>query len=322
MAGVATGQLVSLSFLASSDETEGFTHLAVFRSRTGEDGPYEEITGEAWSLPRHTVLAKSAVLNGRDLELRVNEKHDVVVTFSGTDPISAASAATQVQAQSAGLLQASVEGDYLLIEALSAGSASTLRVVGGDAATLLELPSIEPDSIVFGKDARIPLLPDVESYDFTDPHGDASYYYRYRFINSTLNQVSAFSDPVSAASLPVVATGYLIVGYLTAVDIHGRAVADLEVKVRLKSATTLLGGVLVVGSQSTVRTDSSGRAEFYLPRGAEVTVVLTGTTIARDVTVPSDPDLASFNLLDAAYGTDDAFKVQVPDLEFANRRSL
>jgi hypothetical protein len=323
MAGVATGQPVTFSIGASASQTENiFTHIEVYRSRSGEDGPFTEVTGQDWSLPRHVISARSAVLSSRTLEFRVSETHDVTVTFSGPDPMSPATIASQIQSQSKGLLKASVLGSDLIIEALHAGATATLRVVGGDAAVLLGLPIIEPDSVAFGTNARIPIIGGIDTYQFTDPHGDPSYFYKVRFGNNGLNQVSEYSEPFSASDVSTVDRSFLATGFIDLVDMEGSPIEDVEVRVRMKSRTTMLAGVLVAGTMLADRTDSRGHVEFDLPRGAEVTVVISGTSIARDVTVPTDSTVGMFNLLGPEYGSDDAFNVQVPDLEYANRRSL
>jgi hypothetical protein len=59
-----------------------------------------------------------------------------------------------------------------------------------------------------------------------------------------------------------------------------------------------------------------------LVRGTKITVAIAGTDIVRDIDVPTDAAVSSFNLLDPTKGTNDAFKVQVPVFEYAARRSL
>jgi hypothetical protein len=59
--------------------------------------------------------------------------------------------------------------------------------------------------------------------------------------------------------------------------------------------------------------------EFILPRGQKVTVAVAGTSLVRTITVP---DRESFNLFDPDIADDDVFKVQVPLLVMAERRSL
>lgn len=323
MTGVATGQLVTFSIGASADQTENlFTHIEIYRSRVGEDGPYTEVTGPEWSTPKHSVRVSSALLLGKELKLLVDEKHDVTITFTGSNPISSSTAASQITAQGRGLVRGAVEDDKLVISANSVGAAATLRIVGGDAAVLMGLPLIEPDSVAFGLEARPHIVSGKDSYEFTDPHGDSSYFYKVRFGNDGLNQVSEFSEPFSATDVSAVDGALLITGFLDLVDIQGHPLEDMEIKIRLKSLSTMLSGALVAGTQLSVRTDSAGHAEVSLPRGLEVAVVIAGTNISRDVKVPSDAALTSFNLLDAQFGSDDAFKVQVPELNYAVRRSL
>jgi hypothetical protein len=78
----------------------------------------------------------------------------------------------------------------------------------------------------------------------------------------------------------------------------------------------------VAGGGADLLTDSSGRVEFPLVRGLGVTVSVAGTSLVRDITVPVDITVDIFNLFDPTIGTDDNFRVQVPELDYAIRRTL
>jgi hypothetical protein len=84
----------------------------------------------------------------------------------------------------------------------------------------------------------------------------------------------------------------------------------------------LVDGAVMAGTTTTKRTDAYGRVEFRLLRGQKFGVSVPGTSLFRDITVPSDPLQEVFNLFDPSVGGDDIFKVQVPNLISAERRTL
>lgn len=322
MTGIATGQVVHFQVRADADDVAGlYTAIEVHRSRMALEGPYEEITGSSWGSATFTVQAKALFLNGLQLKLRLKEETDITITFSGSNPISASDIADQIHAQGLGLVDGYIEDDNLVIASMQPGAAITLRALESDGATLLGLSTVEPTSVAFGHDARIPIQSTVESYPFIDYQGSTAYYYRTRFRNSSTNVVSGFSIPFTANDVEALDDSDLIIGYVQLVELNGVPKSDVEVIIQNKGPSTLINGKLVSGIAS-IRTNSSGKASFTLVRGSNITVAITGLSIVRDVEVPTDEDLDSFNLLDAAYGSDDAFDVQVPNIEYATRRSL
>ena len=79
----------------------------------------------------------------------------------------------------------------------------------------------------------------------------------------------------------------------------------------------------MVGNDLVGQTDNEGHVEFSLLRGQQVVVAIAGTPLTRKVLVPADPAVRRFNLLAPEVGSgEDAFKVQVPNLVYAERRSL
>ncbi len=324
MAGVATGQVVSFTIGASVEQTSNlFTHIEVYRSRSGEFGPYEEITGPEWGPAQFRVPAKNLLLSGKVASFRVGETTDISISFSGSNPLSPVTIATQIQAQGLGLISSYIDGTDLLIESRQPGAAATLRALDSDGTALLGLPLVEPDSVAFGHDARIPIVAGKEDYDFSDPHGQKDYFYKVRFFNPGLNSVSDFSEPFTIGGTSPVDENLLVSGFLQLIDIGGLPMEGTDVRVHMKSQSTLLGDTYLVGESNISKvTDAEGLAEFTLPRGVEIAVVVVGTNISRDVVTPTDPSVKSFNLLDPAYGSDDAFKVQRPQFDYAVRRAL
>lgn len=324
MAGIATGQIVSFNVGVPSDETENlFTHIEVFRSRSGVGGPYEEITGPEWVPATISAPAKLSVISGKQLKLRINEVTDLTITFSDPDPISPTSAASEVITQGLGLVTAYIQDGNLVLSSTQPGGAATIRVLESDAAVLLGFPFEEPTSVGFGKDARTPLIPDQSSYSLLDHHGSNDYYYKVRFVNTLENAVSDFSEAFNTATRSSIESSLLVTGLVRLVDLQGRPIPNVDVRVHVGNQTQLVGGAyLVAEAETSSLTDKNGEVSFNLPRGIEVVVSVSGTNVSRTVTTPVDAAITSFNMLDPAYGSDDAFKVQRPVIEYAVRRSL
>jgi hypothetical protein len=329
---IATGQVLQLDIFVDSTSWEGqFDSLEVWRSRLSDGGPYVALTGDGWApaslpslaaAPSPAQTGPSAYLVGKTLSLLVGEKTPITITFTGSDPTTFASAATQIAAQSGGLLSSFVLSGVLYVQTKQPGAGSSLRVVGGDTAPLLGLQTQEPGSLAFGVDARVPLVYGVSSYVYTDLNGSRDYFYKTRFFNTLSRTTSDFSIPYRGRSPAGVDLSNLIRATINVVDARGIAVAGTPVLLFDRFAGTQVSGKTVIGGNISGLTDDNGHFETPLLRGTQVTVAVGGTNIARDVSVPTDPAIQTFDLLDPAYGKDDVFNVQVPNLRYAVRRSL
>jgi hypothetical protein len=82
-----------------------------------------------------------------------------------------------------------------------------------------------------------------------------------------------------------------------------------------------IGEMVVDFSDQRLHTDENGYCSLLLLRGVPVSVGIAGTALVRDITPPSDPTVQSFNLFDPSVGTDDAFSVQVPEINIAERQN-
>ena len=120
-----------------------------------------------------------------------------------------------------------------------------------------------------------------------------------------------------------VSSANVVCGQLDLVGLDGRPLGNVEVSVYNAFRGELVEGKLVAGGQQAKITNQNGRVEFNLVRGTRVTVAISGTNIVRDIVVPTDPAVSIFQLLGADPPTgDDHWKVQVPNLIYAERRSL
>jgi hypothetical protein len=99
----------------------------------------------------------------------------------------------------------------------------------------------------------------------------------------------------------------------------GSPLINQEVRLHIGFTGQSFGDKTVAGGDLRALTDDTGKAEFLLPRSQKVGVAITGTTLVRTITVP---DKDTFNLLDPDLADDDIFRVQVPDIVVAERRSL
>lgn len=334
MATIATNEAVPLDIFVDSATWEGqFDSLELWRSRLSEGGPYEALMGDSWSPARIPAIqgdppspaqaGASVNLVGRKLELQLDGVTDVVVTFTGSNPLTFLQAATQITAAASSKLRSFVLNGKLVIETLEAGSGAVLQVTGGDAAPILGLPTAEPESVAFGLDARLALTHGISSYVYTDKNGDKSYFYRARFYNSSDKTVSEFGTPFTSTAIAGVSSSKTIHAFVDFVDANGAARANQEVLVYTRSDGTIIEGKVVVpASPARLLSDTNGHVELLLIRGTKVTVAVAGTDIVRDIDVPTDASVASFNLLDPTKGKNDLFKVQIPNIEYAARRSL
>jgi len=328
-------EIVQLSIVVKNEDFDGFfDQLQVWKSRQGPSGPYEELTADVWRPARIPKLASDPPLSpvtganvnivGKALQLRVTEKDDIVVVFTGTDPLTYATVASQITTQGLQRLISYVtkEGE-IAIQTTDAGTGAALRVVGGDAAAILGLPTTEPQSLAFGRDARIPLIRYQTVYSFTDVHGNSKYFYKTRFYNSGNTAVSEFSAPIGVGAAVGIQNPNLAAGFIDMVTADGKPIANQEVRLSIKFTGTLVEGRALAASDIIRRTDDNGHVEFVLVRGQEVVVAIIGTDLVRDIVVPLDQNIKVFNLLDPTISTqNDYFKARVPDIIFAERRTL
>lgn len=319
---IANGQVLRLSIRVEDTMWVGFDRLNVYRSRTGVAGPYTALTGDSWEPARLLIYARPYVVNGRTLSLLVDERTRLDITFSGADPLSAAAIATQIQAQGLGIVTAEENASFVVISTVRHGAAASLRVLPSDAAGIFNLEMEEPGAVSFGVDAQLPLISGVGLYVFDDPHGLGAYFYRTRFRNSLTQGTSEYSAPFAGSITSLVDPARLVLGTVDLVDISGKPAVNVRVMVGNKFPGLFLADVGVMGGVLDTLTDSNGHAEFVLLRGSTVTLSIAGTSLARDILVPVDPAITSFHLLAPAVGGQDVFTVQVPNIEYAVRRTL
>lgn len=331
-----TGEVINLEvFVRDEDFVGTYDRLEVHRSVSGKSGPYVELTSDVWERaivpdtaggpPSIPVSGASVSLVGLDLELLVNETIEVVILFTGSNPLTYASAAGQVGLQGLNLIDAYVDAlGVFVVRTTGVGVVNSLRVVGGTAASLLRLSVEKPGNFGMGRNVRFALLEGVSRYTFNDPFSAEDYHYRTRFRNSSSNAVSEFSQSFTVGARVGVLPSELAIGDIDLVSLDGTPVINQQVNVHTKyTGTVTAGGKMVAGGDVGRSTDENGHVEFALVRGQKVTVSIPGTSLFRAITVPVDPDVVRFALWDPSVGDDaDLFKVVVPKIIVAERRSL
>jgi len=326
-----TGEVVKLDIFAKDQVLfSTYDKIEVWRSTTEQCGPYNELTAMSLTPARLPLGAEdppviplagpSAVLNGLVLKLLVNESDELVVTFSGVDPITYGVAAAQVLSQTMGAVEAYVTpiGEFV-VQTAGAGPGSTLRVLSSDGAAQLELPV---DQLAFGREARLNLCSGTVRYQFEDRFGSESYFYKIRFRNASDGAVSEFSLPHSIGARAGTNPSNLIYGIADVIQGNGKPLINQPVQLYTEFTGLLVDGKVMVGTTLCKLTDVNGHVEFVLVRGQKFTVSVPGTSLYRTITVPTDPAKEVFNLFDPDIADADIFKVQVPEIIVAERRSL
>lgn len=178
--------------------------IRVFRSTTGAQGPFVEITAEVPEPARLTgTMVGPFASNYKMLTVRINRGPAQTVQIVGTDPMSATRVADSVVAQVVGLLGKDDGTGRLQIYTEGAGTDEILEVLGDpDTLTIL---GFTPGQYDVGEAGRVPLIEAITEYLFEDVAGTEDDYYTIDFINSTSGATSESSDPVKGVLVDTVA---------------------------------------------------------------------------------------------------------------------
>lgn len=291
-----------------------FDKIQVWRSETGIDGSYFEITGGSEAGATLVGLATGPfTLNGLDIKYKLDGGDEQTYTFVSTDPIGIDDVIDQLNTELTGLT-ASEDVGALRLTSDTLGTASILEITGGTALTELGL-AVDKD---YGTDERITLQGSVTEYEYDDLSGDPDNYYKVRYYDSGAGGLSSFGDPVKGDIGSIVSPSDLVKGYGTVAKLDGKPeTGRLVVFYNVYMPPLTVGDIGVVGREISVVTDQVGYFEVMLVKGATVDVTISGTGIIRQIVVP-DTD---FNVLSAVAAADDNFQIQTPDIPAAVRRS-
>jgi len=288
-----------------------FDAFEVSRSRSGDGGPYEPLAaGYVWLPASFTIQSHNAYdVVGKQLELLVDGRVPVVVTFTGTTP-------AVVMADLAAVMPGFLSCSNYVIATANVGLAASLEIVGGDAAPILGLVA---GGIHYGMDQQHALVAGRESYDFVDPYGLETDFYQVELTSKVLPASSRVYPPVPGQLRGGLPAGQLIEGYARLIDMTGRPFEN--VLVTLWASERVYPQAGMCPATVDIKTDKLGWARVKLVRGARMTLSISGTNLAREILVPTEGE--SFDLLDPAISVDgDSFKVQIPNIVVGERRSL
>lgn len=293
--------------------------IRVKKSTTGEGGPYSYITDTAPTAAQLVAPTdESYNVVGKTLQILRDSHAMVEVTFTGTDPLTAATVVSQINTE-VGVGIASIEGDSFKLTSTITGSSSKMEIAGGTAAA--DFGWTTGDRNV-GYEGHIDLQAGVSLYEFIDNDGASGDYYKVNYYNTSNQLTSTDSSAFLGATATLVGADKLSIATVDLVDGAGVAVPGQDIT--FWSVYEIVeADAYVVGIQrkpiATITTDSAGHAEVSLVRGLRVKAVFEGTSIIREFVVP---DVASFDLLDQLSDSPDPFDIKEPSFNLALRRTL
>ena len=296
-----------------------FDVMRVERSVTDEVGPYTELTAAvAQAATLLGSVAGSFNVVGKTIEIKVDNNATVLVTFTGTDPLTTTQVIDQINTALGASIATDESGQVRLTSTVT-GTASKMQVVSGT--SLVDFGFTAGDRDI-GEEPYTTLVAGTEVYPFTDNDGQAGYFYRAWFFNTTNNQESPKSAPFEGVPGTQVTSGQLSLATVDLVDLTGTALANRKVSLYPVAQSLIVEGFGVDFARAgiTIETDNSGHAETNLIRGSRVKVVFEGTNYIRTIDVP---DQSTFDLLSAVAAVDDEFsKAVILNLPAAPRRTL
>lgn len=295
-----------------------YDHMQVWRSTSGQGGPYAEITGT----PETAAVAKSTVnppwaVSGLVLNVSLSGADLVVITFhdanTGAGPLRIEDVVEQINEAIPGL--AKIDADSNAVFDLTnplTGTGSTI-LLSGNSASVFGLPT----TLQSGVAPRILIGLLNTQYKFTDLGGDPTYWYKTRYWSSKTNAVSAFSTPQQANPSQVLADGSLVLATVDLVSITGAPVVGrriIIVPVVMQQFQNY--GLLPSSDRIELTTDASGHAQTKLVIGSTIRVFFEGSGYSRECVVPAAQSPAtSIDLLAILSTQPDPFTiVQAPPM--------
>jgi hypothetical protein len=288
--------------------TLGFTKVEVWAS-ADQGNSFQELTSPAASPA--VLLSKTAQttfqMGGRLLKFSVDGGPEVSVPFgSGLASWTPAQVAAQINTVLASVATAS--GGKVSLTSTLTGRRSSVVVTYCDATDLFNTG----DS-ARGTDARLTLSGATKVYPYTDLGGLPFYIYKYRFSANGANPVSNFSTPVLPSPVGSVSTVY---GTGTFVDLNGNPTRARLLIGMVSLPRSVSSSTILPGTTQAVDADENGFLQVALVPGSTIRVAIEGTTIVRELVVPS----SDFDFLTVLGTATDGFTVQVVP-PFLTRRS-
>ncbi len=257
-----------------------------------------------------------ASLQGQDLKIKIDGGTIQTVTFTAANPISLANVISEFNTDIVGAVASDDGTGKLKITGGNSGTDGTLELTGGTGLSILGFTSGDKDN---GEDTHISLMTGIDSYEYADQSGSASFWYRTRFYNQTSGNVSSWSDWTQGSTGSVIDASFLTIGKIRLAGIDGTALVEQEVTLVNVFSPLSADGYFLAGRSKTIKTDGSGYAETTLIKESVIDLVIEGTSVIRRIEVPSSG--TEFDLMDPNLVLDDPFQIQIPDLPAAVRRS-
>jgi len=307
---------INVSNVASA--MASFNVIKIKRSTAGIGGPYHDITTVT---PQPAVLLPGLpspyAIVSKTLQIVRDSHPQVNIIFTGTDPLSAAQVAPQLNAAMGATVAAEVAGELVLTSTL-VGTASKFLVVGGGAAA--EFGWVANQKVI-GTEAHVQLVAEQTIYSFTDNDGESAYYYKAQFLNTTNGLTSSESDPFQGDAGTLVSAGNLAVAKVDLIDGRGLALQDQEITFYGVNETFSIEGFQIALTRKpiTIITNTGGHAEVPLVKGTKWKVVFEGTSFVREFVVPN---ASTFDLLALLATAPDPFKIVELQFPAAPRRTI
>lgn len=292
--------------------------IKVKRSTTGLAGIYTDLT--ALTPQRATLQPPTGSpynVSGEVLQIIVDSLAQENITFTGTNPLSAAQLAPQINAALGAEIAAEVVGE-LVLTSTSLGTASKLTIMGGSSIADFGWTAGAKD---IGEEAHIQLVEGQSLYGFTDNDGEESYFYKVQFLNTENGLTSDESDPFQSEPGSLVPIEQMSLATVDLLDGRGMPLEEQEISLYGVDEAFPIEGFQIPLTRKpiTIVTDSSGHAEVSLVRGTRWRAVFNGTSFVREFVVPDD---TTFDLLTVMADSSDPFEVAEPEYPAAPRRTL
>jgi hypothetical protein len=292
--------------------------IKVKRSTTGISGVYSDLTALT---PQHAtlqpVVGSPYNISGKSLQVVLDDRPQVNITFTGTDPLSASQLVMQLNT-ALGVAVAAEVGGQLVLTSLTLGTASKILIVGG---TSVGDFGWVAGTKAIGQDAHIQLIAGQTLYGFTDQDGDGTDFYKVQFINTSNGVSSDESEPFEGSVSPIIPSINLSTATVDIIDGAGFPLVGQEIDLyEVDEAMSILTYHIPQTRKPIVLvTNNSGHAEVKLVRGSKWRAVFVGTSFVRGFTVP---DSTPFDLMAVVADAPDPFEVAEPIFPAAPRRTL
>lgn len=286
-----------------------FDRIEVWRAAT-ISGTYSEITAmEDTAAFVDGSVAGSWTLSGKSLTAHLNNADPISFSFTGSDPFNLETALVQINAVFPALAsEVPTDTNRIRLSSSITGTQSSIDLAG-TSLSVLGLPTTH----INGQSARPLISANTETYLFRDYDGDANFWYKTRYVNTSTSAVSAFCDPFSGGPGTALSGSFVVTGKIALSDLTGAPIVGRRI-ILVPTGPQVIAdgmgnnyGVLPSVDRITAVTDNSGKASITLVKGQRLKVFLEGTTFQREFVVPN----IDFDILTVATTQPDPLSIVV-----------